>query len=100
MSVQTYPPTSGTVHVIHSGTAAGEAFTSLFTGADGAPTLPDSTFTWDLTGTDLEGLYPSVTIFRTTGEMVTMDVSVSATSVTVSSVVNVDPAFFRIKVVA
>ncbi len=99
MGLQSFPPTSGTVSIVHSGTAAGEAFTGLFTGADGAPTAPADTFHWTLTGTDLEGLFPVVSVYEVaTNEQVIVDVKVTSSIVSVYFRTFVDPAHYRIKV--
>lgn len=101
MSLQTYPPVSGTINVIHSGDPTGASFTAMFTSADGNPTIPQSYYTWDLTGTDAENLFPSVTIIYTpTNEVIMAHVEVTADQISVAFVWPLDPNELRIKAVA
>lgn len=101
MALQTYPPTAGTVDVIHSGPVDGEAFSGLLTSADGGPTLPQSEYIWTLAtvAPDLEGLFPVVQVFTSSGVRVETDVQVTSSTIKVSFVRPVEPGDYRIKVI-
>ena len=101
MALQTYPPTAGTVNIVHSGDAAGDSFTALLSSADEAPIAPAMSFTWTFAtaAPDLEGVFPHVDVYEAaTGEEVFPDVRVTSSDATVIFHAAVDPEDYRVKV--
>lgn len=101
MALQTYPPTAGTVNIVHSGDAAGDSFTGLLSTADAAPIAPSVDYTWTFatTAPDLVGVFPHVSVYEAvSGEEVFPQVLVTASEVTVVFYAAVEPTDYRVKV--
>lgn len=101
MGLQTYPPTSGTVHVVHSGDRAGVGFHTPFTAAIGAPMVPASYYQFDLLNLapDLVGAFPVVQVFLD-DMLIGADVSVEDSLIRVYLSTALDPARLRLKAVS
>lgn len=101
MGLQTYPPTSGAVTVVHTGARDGVGFHTSFTAADGAPMVPTSFYTFDLLtlAPDLVGAYPVAQVFLD-DMLIGADVSVQENLISVFFSTPLDPARLRLKAVS
>ena len=101
MGLQTYPPTSGSVTVAHTGDRDGVGFHTPFTAADGAPMVPTSFYTFDLLSLapDLVGAYPVIQVFLD-DMLIGADVSVEENLISVHLSTELDPARLRLKAVS
>ena len=101
MGLQTYPPTSGSVTVAHTGDRDGVGFHTPFTAADGAPMVPTSFYTFDLLSLapDLVGAYPVVQVFLD-DMLIGANVTVEDSLISVHLSTALDPARLRLKAVS
>ena len=101
MALQTYPPTAGTVSVVHSGDVVGDSFTGLLSSADDGPIAPSVDYVWTFAtaAPDLAGVFPHVSVYEaSSGVEVVPLVLVTATDVTVVFFEAVEPTDYRVMV--
>lgn len=101
MGLQTYPPTAGSVTVVHTGDREGTGVDTLFTAANGGPTLPTASYTFDLSdlAPDLIDAYPVTQVFLDDA-LIGADVIVEGSQIRVLLSTPLDPARLRLKAVS